>query len=66
MAFVMAVETMVLALIAHWVMSSLWLQEAVLLQPEMAILSVMLINYMINRYKGLRLLEMWRFKEILK
>jgi hypothetical protein len=65
-ALVMAVETVILALIAYWVMSSLWLQEAVLLQPEMAILSVMLVNYLISRYKGLRLLEMWRFRSLLK
>lgn len=65
-ALVMAIETVVLALIAYWVMSSVWLQETVLLQPEMAILSVMAVNYLISRYKGLRLLEMWRFREILK
>jgi hypothetical protein len=65
-ALVMAVETMVLALIAYWVMSSVWLQETVLLQPELAILSVMLVNYVISRYRGLRLLEIWRFRDILK
>lgn len=65
-AFVMALETVVLALIAYWVMSSVWLQETVLLQPEVAILSVMLVNYLISRYKGLRLLEMWRFRNLLK
>jgi hypothetical protein len=65
-ALVMAIETVILALIAYLVMSSMWLQETVLLQPEMAILSVMLVNYLISRYKGLRLLEMWRFREILK
>lgn len=65
-AFVMAIETVVLALIAYWVMSSVWLQETVLLQPELAILSVMAVNYLISRYRGLRLLEMWRFREILK
>jgi len=65
-ALIMAVETVVLALIAYWVMSSVWLQETVLLQPEMAILSVMLVNYLISRYRGLRLLEMWRFRDLLK
>jgi hypothetical protein len=65
-ALVMAVETVVLALIAYWVMSSVWLQETVLLQPGLAILSVMLVNYLISRYRGLRFLEMWRFRDILK
>ncbi len=65
-ALVMATETVILALIAFWVMSSMWLQETVLMQPELAILSVMLVNYLISRYKGLRLLEMWRFRDILK
>lgn len=65
-AFVMAIETVILALIAYWVMSWVWLQETVLLQPEAAILSVMLVNYIISRYRGLRLLELWRFKNILK
>ena len=65
-ALVMAFETVVLALIAYLVMSSTWLQETVLLQPELAILSVMLVNYLISRYKGLRLLEMWRFRGLWK
>jgi len=65
-ALVMATETVILALIAFWVMSSMWLQETVLMQPELAILSVMLVNYLISRYKGLRLLEMWRFRSLLK
>ena len=66
MALIMAVETVVLALIAFWVMSSVWLQETVLLQPELSIVLVMLVNYLISRYRGLRLLEIWRFKDILK
>lgn len=65
-ALVMAVETVILALIAYLVMSSVWLQETVLLQPELAILLVMLVNYLISRYKGLRLLEVWRFRGILR
>lgn len=65
-ALVMAVETVILALIAYWLMQWMWLQETVLLQPEMAMVAVMLVNYLISRYKGLRVLEVWRFKNILK
>ena len=65
-AMVMAVETIVLALIAFLVMQSVWVQDVVLLNPEVSVLAVLLINGLISRYKGLRLLEVWRFRKLLE
>jgi len=62
----MVVETLILALIAFFVMSSYWLQGLVLLNPEWSVLGILVLDFAIGRYSGLRLLEIWRFRELLK
>lgn len=63
-AMMMAVETVVLALLAYLIMQSEWLQEMVLLQPEITVVLSLLVNFLIGRYKGLRLMEVYRFKDL--
>lgn len=63
-AMMMAIETVVLALLAFWIMKAEWLQEMVLLQPEITMISSLLVNFLIGRYKGLRLMEAYRFKDL--
>lgn len=65
-AVTMTVETLILALVSFFVMSSFWIQELVLLNPEISALAILLTDVLIGRYTGLRLLEMWRFRELLK
>lgn len=64
-ALQMTVETLVLALISFLIMSTRGLQEWVLLNPEITVLLIPVIDILIGRYSGLRLLEMWRFRELL-
>ena len=65
-AMMMTAETVVLALVAYEVMSSTWVQTQVLLHPEFAVILILGIDYLIGRYEGLRLMEIWRFRKMLK
>ena len=65
-AALMTAETVVLALISYEIMGAFWVQREVLLHPEVAVISILVIDYLIGRYEGLRLLEIWRFRKMLK
>ena len=60
------VETMVFSIIVALLANSLVVQKTVLLYPEITLLLTLLANYLISLYKGLRLLEIWRFRELLR
>lgn len=64
-SFGMTVETVVLAFIAYKVISNPLVQGQVLLQPEISVVVILLFDLLIGRYKGLRLLEIWRFRKLL-
>lgn len=61
----MTVETVILALIAYKLMSAPWIQSQVLLNPEISVIGILGLDYLIGTYKGLRLLEIWRFRKLL-
>lgn len=65
-AMFMTFETVILALVAYKVMSTIWVQTQVLLYPEISVVLMLLVNFLIGRYEGLRLLEIWRFRKMLK
>lgn len=62
----LSIETLLIALVCSLVIASTEIQRFVLLNPEVVILSVGVVNYLIGRYTGLRLLEYLRFKNILE
>ena len=64
-AMFMTFETVILALVAYKVMSTIWVQTQVLMYPEVSVVMVLLVNFLIGRYEGLRLLEVWRFRKML-
>jgi len=64
-ALLMTAETVILALVAYQVMSAPAVQEAVLLHPELTAVGILLLDYLVGRYKGLRLMEVWRFRKLL-
>lgn len=47
-------------------MSTQGLQEWVLLNPEIAVVAIVVLDVLIGRYDGLRLLERWRFRKLLE
>jgi len=59
-------ETLLIALICYFVMSLEELQKFVLLKPELTVFGVAIYNLFIGKYVGLRLMEYWRFRQIIK
>ncbi len=65
-AIEMTLETLLLAVFSYFVMNLEMVQKFVIVNPELVMLSVALFNIFLGRFNGLRLLEYWRFREILK
>lgn len=64
-AFLLMLETMVVSLLCFAVVQWQFLQNLVLGHPEI-ILLLLLINYILGRWTGLRLMEYIRFREVMK
>lgn len=58
--------TVLVAVAGYWLLKWELLQRFILLEPEMAVLSVGLFDIILGRYSGLRWLEYYRFRQILK
>lgn len=59
-------ETMVLSLISYMFLTFKMLQAYVLLNPELYLLLIFAFDFLLGKYAGLRLLEFWRFRKLLK
>ena len=59
-------ETLVLSLISYVFLTSKPIQEFALLYPEVLLVSLFVIDFLLGKYVGLRLLEYWRFRKLLK
>jgi hypothetical protein len=64
-SMMMTAETVVLAFVSYKVMSAPFIQSQVLLHPEISVIFILGLDYLIGRYKGLRFLEIWRFRKLL-
>lgn len=60
------IETMFISLMGYFIFDWEWLQRFVLDNPFWAILTPLVINLIIGRFAGLRLLEYYRFRKLLK
>lgn len=61
----LTVETIILAVICYLVLSLETLQRFTILNPEITVLAVAVFDIFLGKYVGLRLLEYWRFREII-
>lgn len=61
----MLVETVILALVAYKILSSPVIQEMVLVNPEVSAVTILLLDLLVGRYKGLRFLEIWKFRKLI-
>ncbi len=61
----MTLETVILAFVAYKVISAPAIQAVVLLHPEVSVISILVLDLLIGKYKGLRLAEIWRFRKLL-
>lgn len=66
LAFALTVETFLVALTGFGLLAWPWLNNAVLAYPVPYTLTLVLINVFLGRWTGLRLLEAWRFRSLLK
>ena len=62
----LTIGTLLLSIVGAVVMDVSFIQEKVLLYPEMTILIVLLVNLWVGNYKGIRLLEFKRFKKAIR
>lgn len=62
----MTIETLLLAVLSYFVMNLEIVQSFVLINPELVMLSVALFNVFLGKFHGLRLMEYWRFRELMK
>ncbi len=58
-------ETLVLALISFAVLSLEPVWHFALLNPEILLVSVVVFDFFLGKYVGLRLLEVWRFRKLI-
>jgi len=64
-ALLLMLETTIVSLICYWVVELQYLQTLILGHPEI-ILLLLLVNYGLGRWTGLRLIEYVRFREIMR
>lgn len=61
-----SIETLIVATICFYLMQWEFLQEMMLVHAEVFVLSILVVIYLLERYEGLRLMEILRFKSLLK
>lgn len=59
-------ETLLVAALCAFLINMEYLQQLVLLYPELSLIAVAIINILVGRYTGLRLLEKTRFQSIIE
>lgn len=65
-AISLTIETLILALISFVFLSFIPLQEFAILNPEVYLILVLGLDMFLGTYSGLRLLEIWRFRKLLR
>jgi len=65
-AFSLTTETMILALLSYFVLTFESVREFALLNPEKLLLGIAIIDFVLGKYVGLRVLEIWKFKKLIK
>lgn len=64
-AVVLSTETLALSIVAYFVASWTWLQALLLHQPAWILLTLV-INFALGRWTGLRLIEYFKYREVLR
>lgn len=58
-------ETLIIALISYMVLTFSPLQNFVLVNPEITLIAVGVADFLLAKYSGLRLMEIWRFRKLI-
>lgn len=64
-AISLTTETLILALVSYVFLTLKSVQEFALLNPEILLLSVLVFDFMLGKYIGLRFMEFWRFRKLI-
>ncbi len=64
-AVLLMIETTFVSLVCYWVVEWQYLQNLILARPEI-ILLLLLVNFALGRWTGLRFMEYVRFREVMK
>lgn len=59
-------ETLIIALISYFVLTLEPLQNFVLINPEISLIATGILDILLAKYSGLRLMEVWRFRKLIK
>jgi hypothetical protein len=59
-------ETLILALLSFILLTLKPIQEFALLRPEIWILSIAAVDFLMGKYVGLRVMELWRFRKLIR
>jgi len=59
-------ESLLMAIVASTMVSISGVQKAVLIYPELFVLTVAVFNMLVGRYAGLRVMEFFKFRELLR
>jgi hypothetical protein len=65
-AVTLTTETLALSLISYFFLSTQTLQNFALLHPESLLFGVVVFDFLLGQYVGLRVLEYWRFRKLIK
>lgn len=65
-AIVLTTETLILSLISYLFLTYQPLQKYALLNPEILLVAVGALDFLLAKYSGLRVMEVWRFRRLLK
>ncbi|KKR85857.1 MAG: hypothetical protein UU32_C0030G0004 [Candidatus Woesebacteria bacterium GW2011_GWB1_41_10] len=63
-ALSLTMETLILALISYFFLTLELLQNFVLANPEISLLAVGILDFLLAKYSGLRLMEIYRFRKL--
>lgn len=64
-AFTLTTQTLILSLISYLFLTYSPFQKLVLLNPEIALISTFLIDILLGKYLGLRVMEYYRFRKLI-
>jgi hypothetical protein len=62
----LAFETLIISLISYLVLTLDPIKHYVLLNPEISLLGVAVFDLILGKYTGLRFMEFWRFRKLIK
>lgn len=62
----LTVETLIIAFVSYLILTFTPFQEFALLNPEILLIAVAIFDFVLGKYIGLRFLEFWRFRKLIK